>query len=206
MVAGRAGGLGTASTVAVTSAKTSSRALMAFLPEISPAAASPTTCSMRLMTTGTIAPRRAVSIPTHGGARPSSAARTARNAAGSCTIAGCWFALSTATVVSSAPGSEMLVAGTTTSSVAPIEVKSKCSGAPLCCTSAMSFERSERPFTAGLAVRGSEPCASSTASSATRPAAEPRICAAAVAMGAPSCGEERVTTVPIGGNVGSLAA
>ena len=52
------------------------------------------------------------------------------SASGARTIALCSLRLSTAATVSVAPGTEMLVAGTTTSSVAPIVVKSKCSGTP----------------------------------------------------------------------------
>jgi len=134
-----------------------------------------------------------------------SAARTARNALGSCTIAECSPKLLTATVVSSAPSSEMLVAGTTTSSVAPIDVKSKCSGTPRRCTAAMSFECSDNSTTDGLPVGGSELNRSLTVSSASFPTVELRICEPAVASGAPWCGDDSVTTVPIGGKVGSPA-
>ena len=48
-----------------------------------------------------------------GGARPSSAARTARSASGSRTIALWALGLFTATTVSEAPGTEMWSAGTT---------------------------------------------------------------------------------------------
>ena len=121
-------------------------------------------CSTRLITTGATAARSAVSTPTHGGARPSSAARTARSASGARTIALCSLKLSTATTVSVAPGTEIWVAGTTRSSVAPIVVKSKCSGTPWSHRCRNNAEPSASSCTAVLPEGGNDDTSSSASS------------------------------------------
>src|SRR6266542_1216429 len=91
---------------------------------------SPSPCSTRVMRVGTTRPRSPSTTPTHGGGRPSSADRTTRSAFGSRGMF-VWSSSGpppTLTTTLLASGTSIWVAGTSTSSVAPIVVKSTCSG------------------------------------------------------------------------------